>query len=82
MRCTELTLIPAASTMAAAVQRAELWFGPTRPLPFEEPILRVLKFGASCPAAWAERGLRPRAYTAPLQTSSAPLTSNGEMMDC
>jgi len=36
--------------------RAELWFGP-----FAGPILRVLKFGASSPAAWARaRGLGPR----------------------
>src|ERR1700720_1444405 len=42
---------------------AELWFGPTRPI--EGPIIRALKFGASCPAAWARgagSGPRPLAY--------------------
>ena len=30
---------------------AELWFGPTRPI--AGPIIRIPKFGASFPAAWA-----------------------------
>jgi hypothetical protein len=49
--------------------RAELWFGPARP--FAGPILRVLKFGASYPAAWARaRGSGP-ALTSPPVTSPA-----------
>src|ERR1700722_18159974 len=44
---------------------AELWFGPTRPI--AGPIIRVLKFGASCPAAWAKgAGSGPRLFVSPM----------------